>query len=101
MYDGKNVQGETIADMGGMKCMLLIARKIPNFDYEKFFDSYATMWREKLSLPNAQKAAENEHAMSYLRVNCVIPQFDEFINTFAVQPGDGMYVAPDQRVAVW
>ena len=28
-------------------------------------------------------------------------QFDEFYETYGIQPGDGMYLAPEDRIAVW
>ncbi len=41
------------------------------------------------------------HPVGFLRCNVVVQQFDEFYDTFTVKEGDGMYLAPDQRVAVW
>jgi predicted metalloendopeptidase len=31
----------------------------------------------------------------------VLQQFDEFIETYNIKPGDGMYLAPEDRVLVW
>ena len=28
-------------------------------------------------------------------------QFDEFYETYGIQPGDGMYLAPEDRITVW
>ena len=39
--------------------------------------------------------------MRYMRVNATLAQFDEFVNFYGIQPGDGMYIAPEDRVAVW
>ena len=33
--------------------------------------------------------------------NCVVQQFDEFYETFGVKKGDGMYLAPEDRLEVW
>lgn len=60
--------------MAGMKCMLGIASKTDDFDYDKFFRK---------------------------RVNAVVQQFDEFHETYGIKEGDGMYLAPDDRVSVW
>ena len=30
-----------------------------------------------------------------------LPQYDEFIETYGIKEGDGMYVATDDRIAVW
>ena len=45
--NGKLVQTEATADMGGVKCMLLMAKKIDGFDYDKFFRAHAYMWQKK------------------------------------------------------
>lgn len=34
-------------------------------------------------------------------INATLAQFDDFIDFYGIQPGDGMYVAPEDRVAVW
>ena len=39
--------------------------------------------------------------MGYLRVNCTLQQFDEFIDFYGIKKGDGMYLAPEDRVAIW
>ena len=41
------------------------------------------------------------HAPSFLRVNVNAQMLPEFYEAFAVQEGDGMYVKPDDRLAVW
>ena len=28
-------------------------------------------------------------------------QFDEFYETYGIQTGDGMYLAPEDRITVW
>ena len=101
-YNGFQVQTETIADMAGMKCMLGIAKGIDGFEYDRFFRSYAAMWRE-ITTPEylASVIKTDTHALGYLRVNAIVQQFDEFYETFDVKEGDGMYLAPEDRVLVW
>ena len=41
------------------------------------------------------------HPMSYLRVNIVLQHFDEFLNLYDIHEGDGMYLAPEDRVSIW
>ena len=31
----------------------------------------------------------------------VVAQFPEFQETYDIRPGDGMYVAPEDRIVVW
>ena len=101
-YSGQQVQTEAIADMGGMKCLLAIAAQQDNFDYDAFFRQYATVWRmQALPAYLVTLVAQDTHPMRYLRVNATLAQFDEFIDFYGIQEGDGMYVAPEDRVAVW
>ena len=44
---------------------------------------------------------DEEHPMDFLRTNVTLQQFEEFYQTFDIGPGDGMYLAPENRVAVW
>ena len=85
-----------------MACILRIAAKIPDFDYDAFFRSYAKTWCIKY----IETFMENffridEHPMDHLRVNVVLAQFPQFQETYGIQPGDGMYVADEDRIAIW
>lgn len=101
-YSGQQVQTEAIADMGGMKVMLAIAASQEGFDYDAFFRQFAKTWRcQKLRSSVIADIAEDTHPLRYLRVNATLAQFDEFVNLYDIQPGDGMYIAPEDRVAVW
>ncbi|MBQ6553684.1 MAG: hypothetical protein IJL89_00500 [Firmicutes bacterium] len=101
-YSGDLVQGEAIADMGGMQCMLRLAKKHPNFDYDAFFRAYAKAW-EMVTYPQTEYyyCLYDEHPLGYLRINVTIQQFDEFIDTYGLKEGDGMYLAPENRIKVW
>ena len=39
--DGELTIGETVADLGGIACMMDIAKTIDGFDYKAFFNAYA------------------------------------------------------------
>ena len=41
---GSIMTGEACADMAGIKVMLRLAAENPDFDYDKFFRSYAKVW---------------------------------------------------------
>ena len=102
LYNGKMVSSEAIADMGGMKCMLGIAKQKENFDYEIFFKTYARIWCRKCTLDTeAADMASDVHPLSFLRTNVTLQQFDEFYETFDIKPGDGMYLEPEKRIVVW
>lgn len=112
-YNGAQVVSEAIADLGAMKCTLGIAQGtygVPlagsgadgNFDYDKFFRAYATVWRGIRSSQTEYLYARNDtHPLYYLRVNVTLQQFDLFQSTYGIQPGDGMYLAPAERLGVW
>lgn len=101
-YNGQMVQTESIADMAGLKCMLKLAEKVPNFDYDKFFRANAKMWARVHTVESAENAVLTDtHPLHYLRGNVTVQQFDEFLKTYDIKEGDGMYLAPKDRIAVW
>ena len=79
-FHGSIMTGEACADMGGMKCMLRIAAGKTDFDYDVFFRSYAGLWMIKDSLQMAYARLNDNHPMGYLRTNCTLQQFDEFLD---------------------
>ena len=88
--------------MGGVKIMLELAKKVENFDYDKFFKTYALVWaRQPFGADYIEARASDSHPFNYLRTNVTLSQFDEFIETYDIKPGDGMYVAPEQRINIW
>ena len=100
-YYGSIMTGEACADMAGMKAALRIAAQRDDFDYDAFFRAYANTWLMKMTLQRTYAVINDSHPMSYLRVNCTLQQYDEFLNTYGITEGDGMYLAPEDRVAVW
>ena len=100
-FYGSIMTGEAGADMAGMKAVLRLAAQKENFDYDAFFRAYADVWLEKGSLQRAYVHINDVHPMSYLRINCTLQQFDEFLNFYGITEGDNMYLAPENRVIVW
>ena len=101
-YNGKLVQTESIADMAGIKAMLGIAAGIKGFDYDKFFRSYAKIWKFTQTKERLDWTLRNDvHALPFLRVNAIVQQYQEFLDTYKIGNKDKMYLAPDERVAVW
>jgi putative endopeptidase len=47
------------------------------------------------------KTAQDTHPLRYLRINATLAQFDDFVDFYGITEGDGMYLAPEARVAVW
>lgn len=101
-YSGKLVQGEAIADMGGMKAMLGIAHEKDNFNYDMFFRKYADIWKMIETREGIiKRVAIDPHPLCYLRVNVTLMQFDEFYDTYKIGVNDKMYMSKDKRIAVW
>lgn len=102
VINGKQTLGENIADIGGVACALEVLKKEKNPDYDKFFKSYATGWLKCTTRERAESLAEvDEHSPSNLRVNRVLVNFQEFYDTYDIKEGDGMYVAPKDRIEIW
>ena len=100
-FYGSIMTGEACADMAGMKCMLRIAAEKEDFDYDAFFRAFADLWLEKDTLQMAYSLINDTHPMGYLRINCTLQQFDEFLDFYGITEGDGMYLAPEDRVSIW
>jgi len=100
--NGNYTVTEVVADLGGLSVALEAASKIPNFDYDKFFRSYAKMRRSLTSESALKQMAETAiHPPYNVRTNATVQQYEEFYNTYNVKPGDGMYLAPEERVGIW
>jgi len=100
--NGELEKGEAVADLGGVSCMLEIAKDIPDFDYALFFESYARMWRRSRPEEVVEAAVRTDpHPLNYLRTNITVQQFEEFYHAYGIKEGDGMYLAPEKRLAVW
>ena len=101
-YNGTKLTGEAIADMGGVRVMLRLAEKQESFDYREFFASFAENFAiHQTRKYGVERIAIDGHPEEHLRVNVTLSQFDEFAKTYDVKEGDGMYVAPEDRLAIW
>lgn len=97
-----NLSSETIADMGGVSTTLRIAKRQAGFDYDKYFRAYASLWKRFVVKGDQYYSIRNvSHPLAYLRINVAVQQFEEFYETYDVKPGDNMYLAPRNRIAIW
>ncbi|WP_279010631.1 M13-type metalloendopeptidase [Synergistes jonesii] len=100
--DGELVLSEAIADLGGLSCMAAIARESAGFDFAKFFEAYAKVWRSRATKESEEyRIKEDVHPLPFLRTNANVQQLQEFYDAFGVEPGDGMYLAPEKRITLW
>ena len=56
---------------------------------------------KRLKCEETKRITLDEHPVPYLRVNIPVQQYEEFVETYGVKEGDGMYVAPEDRICVW
>lgn len=100
--DGGLTLRENISDLGAMSCLMDIAATRPDFDYETLFEKVALLFAESSSREwLAYVAVADPHSAGGVRVNRLLSSCDAFYDTYDVQPGDGMYVAPEDRVGIW
>ena len=98
---GNIVSGEACADLAGMKVILRIAAQKEGFDYDAFFRAYADNYMSVMTPEVARQLLGDQHPLNYLRINIVLQHFDEFLNLYDIHEGDGMYLAPEDRVDIW
>ncbi len=98
--NGEKTLGENYADLGGMECIVSLAKT--KEDREKLFTNYAVIWSIKKTSDSLWDQLEtDEHSPEILRTNSILSTIDEFYETYDIQEGDGMYVAPEDRISRW
>ncbi|MEO7745192.1 MAG: M13-type metalloendopeptidase [Actinomycetota bacterium] len=109
--NGELTVGENIGDLGGVTIALeayLIATEgvePPVIDGltgpQRFFAGWAQCWRLKARDAEALRLlAIDPHSPAEFRAN-VVRNVDAFYDAFGVREGDGLWLAPDQRVRIW
>lgn len=99
---GSVLSGEATADMGGIAIGLKLAESRDGFDYDKYFRTYAGFWQNQTTHQDEINTMSIDvHPLAYLRVNMTLQQFDEFLKQYDVHEGDGMYLAPEDRIRIW
>jgi putative endopeptidase len=108
---GRLTLGENSADLAGLTIaydayqLSLGGKPAPVLDGvtgdQRFFLGWAQIWRrldrdEEL----ASRLVTDPHSPSELRA-AVVRNPDVWYDAFVVQPGDALYLAPDQRVRSW
>jgi putative endopeptidase len=98
--DGELTNGENYADLSSLECVTNILDD-PE-DLKKLFKSYAEIWCTLAVDSDAvELLSEDEHSPGKVRVNAVLASNKKFNEVYDVKEGDGMYVAPEERVSRW
>lgn len=100
--NGDMTIGENIADMGAMACVLEIVGNDKKAQLE-VFKSNAAIWASTQTdqYRNNTLLISDTHSLNKVRVNAVLPLFEQFYDVFGVTKYDAMYVAPEDRVSIW
>lgn len=110
--NGGLTMGENIADLGGVLIayeayrLSLNGQEAPVIDGltgdQRFFLGYAQAWRE-IARDEALRAvlSSDPHSPGKWRANGVVRNVDAWYEAFDVQPGDALYLPPEERVRIW
>jgi putative endopeptidase len=115
--DGQTVSGEltigeNIGDLGGVaiawKAYVRSLAGAPSpvieglSGAERFFLSWAQAWQQK-SRPaeTVRLLTVDPHSPNEFRCNQIVANLDVFHETYATQPGDDLWLAPENRVSIW
>ncbi len=113
--DGELTLGENIADFGGLTIALEAFKinmkekgidpneKIDGFTpIQRFFLSYATIWRQNIRDKELKNRLENDvHSPGEYRVNGALFNVPEFYEVFNIKETDKLYRTPEQRPIIW
>ena len=112
--NGELTIGENIGDLGGLSIALKAYRialgtplsEAPVIDgltgVQRVLLGWAQVWQAKgRDEEIIRRLAMDPHSPNEFRCNGVVRNVDEFYDAFDVQPGDALYLAPEERVRIW
>ena len=110
--NGRLTLGENIGDVGGLSLayraykLATAGQDVPVIDGltgdQRFFLSWAQVWRSQQREDNYRRRLRTDpHSPEEFRVNGVVRNFDAWYKAFNVQPGDALYLPPEERVKIW
>ncbi|MCI2049270.1 MAG: M13 family metallopeptidase [Lachnospiraceae bacterium] len=101
MLSGELTLSENIADLGALQCITAIIGENNTDEIRQCYTNYAVCWRTIGRKSYYLSGLTDEHSPDPVRVDGVLSNLNAFYTAFDVKPGDGMYVAPEDRVGIW
>ena len=109
--NGALTVGENIGDLGGITIALkaylisLDGASAPEVEgltgVQRVFLNFGHVWRNKRRKEQLlQQLTTDPHSPAEFRAN-IVRNLDEFVDAFDVQPGDGLWLDPEDRVRIW
>jgi putative endopeptidase len=110
--NGALTVGENIGDLGGLTIAIKAYRISQGLDpqapgteatpaLEHLFLNWAYVWRTKRRKElDLQYLTTDPHSPPEFRAN-IVRNLDEFHDEFGTQPGDGLWLDPEDRVRIW
>lgn len=93
---------ENIADLGAAYCITEAASQLQSPDYQKLYGNLAYCWAASATREMIYyTSVADVHSWRNIRVNRNLQSIPEFYAAYDIQPGDGMYLAPEERVRIW
>ncbi len=69
---------------------------------QRLFISFAQIWHDKMrDAARIERLKVDPHSPGHFRANGSLRNQSAFADAFAVEPGDAMYLAPEQRITLW
>lgn len=110
--NGHMCLGENLADHGGLNIAYQALQKamqshpLETVDgytpAQRFFLAYANVWAGVNTPEGIMALNTNDvHAQSFHRINGALPHINSWYEAFNIQPGDSLYLAPEDRVNIW
>lgn len=110
--NGELTLGENIGDLTGLTMgyaaykKSLNGREVPVIDGftgdQRFFLAYGQIWKGKFRDKALRERLKSDpHSPGEYRANGIVRNFDDWYDAFNVQPGDALYLPPEDRVKIW
>src|SRR5689334_10732143 len=111
--NGKLTLGENLGDLSGIEAAYAAYKKYTAKHGEppvingltgdqRFFIAYAQAWQGKdREDAERQQILTDPHSPDKYRTNGIVRNVDAWYKAFNVQPGDKLYLPPEQRVHIW